>query len=87
MALDHIIDFLDRGEKSGKVYLPVVLQCDLSENGKRLTQLADIDLRSVTSDVTPSDWSFFTRIRQGLGERATSSASSTLVMRPFFCSS
>src|SRR4051794_26701572 len=35
----------------------------------------------------PSDWSLLTRIRHGLGERLISSASSTLEIRPFFCSS
>src|SRR4030095_8213940 len=35
----------------------------------------------------PSVWSLLTRIRHGLGERFISSESSTLEIRPFFCSS
>ena len=51
MALDHLIDLLDRSKKSREVELTVVLQSDFGEHRQRLAQFSDIDLGRITLDI------------------------------------
>lgn len=51
MAFDHLVHLLDGRQEAGEIDLPVVLEGDFGEDGERLPELADIDLRRIAVDI------------------------------------